>query len=610
MSKKVSSKTKCLQYQASTELPPLSAIQTEWNLTDHYYTSESDSRIEQDANAYERLVQKFINKYKKSDFTSTAKDLHATLVDNELLTERPEAIRIIRYFGFRTTLNVNDKAANQKLSQYSERFRKLSNELLFFPLAIGKIDKKQQRSYLKDALLSKYHYFLRSSFEEAKHHLSEAEERILNLRSNTSSSMWADAVDKIISNRSVTFKGKKYSLPEAFEHINILNWTEKQQLWNKMLTEFIQISEVAEHELTAIVNHEKVSDELRGYKKPYSATIQSYENNEKAVEALVEAISTKGFVLSQKFYKLKAKLHGHESIPYVNKYDSIGDLPKPDFTTAVTVCRDTFYKLDPAFGSIFDRMLENGHLDVYPRAGKRGGAFMAATIGLPTYVMLNHKNDFKSLETLAHEMGHAIHAELSKCQPSIYQDFSTTTAETASTLFEQLAARTILDSLNEQDKIILLHDKITRDIATIQRQIAFFNFELEMHQHIREHGIATKEDLATMMQRHLKRYLGPAVEVTDRDGYSYVHIPHIRYGFYVYTYAYGHLISNLMIQRYTEDQKYLTKINQFLHAGGNDTVENIFSSIGINTRKVETFEESLKTQEREINELQKLTQKS
>ena len=67
----------------------------------------------------------------------------------------------------------------------------------------------------------------------------------------------------------------------------------------------IQISEFAEHELTAIVLHEKVSDELRGHLKPYSATVMNYENNEKAVEALVEAISTKGFALSQKFYKLK-----------------------------------------------------------------------------------------------------------------------------------------------------------------------------------------------------------------------------------------------------------------------------------------------------------------
>lgn len=594
-------------YKPSAAMPILAEVKTEWNLKDHYYKSDNDSKVEVDAKIYESKARAFVKKYNKVDFTATEEGLFKALQDYESLAEMPEASRVIRYFNFRTTLDVNDNLANRKLSQYGERFRKLANELLFFPLIIGKIPKEQQKFYLKSDLLKKYRYFLFTSFAEAKHQLTEPEERILNLRSNTSSGMWADAVEKIICNRKINFKNKVYTLPEAQEQIDLLSWSDKNILWNKILDEMMQISEVAEHELSAIVLHQKVSDELRGYKKPYSSTVLGYENNEAAVEALVEAISTKGFELSKKFYKLKAKLHGKPEIPYVNKYDSIGDLSNPDFNMSVLVCRDVFYGMDNTFGAIFDRMLESGQLDVYPKAGKRGGAFMSATIGLPTYVMLNHKDNFKSLETMAHEMGHAIHAELSKSQPAIYEDFSTTTAETASTLFEQLAMDAVYESLDEDQKIIFLHDKISREIATVQRQIAFYNFELEMHTHIREHGLATKEELAKMMQKHLQSYLGSAVDVTDRDGYSYVYIPHIRYGFYVYTYTYGHLVSSMMIQKYKADKGYLAQINKFLHAGGSDTVENIFSSVGINTRKVETFIESLKSQALDIEKLEKLT---
>jgi len=607
MSKKTSTKAKNFHFKPSSNIPPLGPIQTNWNLKEHYYTSETDPQIEKDAIGYERKVKAFVKKYQTSDFTASSAKLLAALMSYEALENLTEGSKVIRYFSFRATLNVNDNQANRKLSLYSERFRKLSNEMLFFPLTIGKIAKPQQEALLKDDRLKKYHYLLKQNFEEARHHLSEKEERILALRSNTSSGMWAEAVEKVISNRNVTFRGKNYALPEALEHISLLSWTQKNELWQKILEELYQISEFAEHELTAVVQHEKVSAELRSYKKPYSATVRSYENNEKAVEALVEAISTKGFALSRKFYAIKAKLHGKKSIPYVNKYDPIGDLPRPDFETSVTVCRDTFYSLDSAFGSIFDRMLEKGHIDVYPKAGKRGGAFESNAVGLPTYVMLNHKDDFKSLETMAHEIGHAIHGELSKVQPAFYQDFSITTAETASTLFEQLAMKTIMNSLDDNKKIIFLHDKITRDIASIQRQIACFNFELAMHNHIREHGLITKEELATLMQYHMQSYLGPAVEVTLKDGYSFVYWHHIRYGFYVYTYAYGHLISNLMIRKYLQDNNFLTEINSFLHSGGSDTVENIFNSIGINTRKVETFLTSLKTQEEEIIMLEQLT---
>ncbi len=609
MSKKPStaSTKKALQYVVKNEFKKLSKFPLEWDLKKHYYKSENDPQIEADASSYESSILSFCKKYKDKDFTKTTESLKQALADYEVINEDVRASKVMRYFGFRTTLNANDTAANKKSKQFGERFRKLSNELIFFSLKLGKVDSKQQKAFLAEPSLKHYKYFLQCVFESAKHQLTEPEERILNLRSSTSSEMWEDAVEKVISNRKITFKGKSLNIPEALEVVDTLSWNDKSKLWNLILDEMIQISEFAEHELTALVTHSKVSDELRGYKKPYSATILSYENNEKSVEALVAAISTKGFALSKKFYKIKARLHGKNSIPYVNKYDSVGAVKEPDFKTSVEVCRDTFYGLKSEYGEIFDCLLENGQIDVFSKEGKRGGAFMSATPLLPTFVMLNHKNNVKSLETLAHEMGHAVHDERSKQQPVIYQGFSTTTAETASTLFEQLTIDAVINQAPDSEKVVLLHDKISRDIATVQRQIAFFNFELEMHNHIRTQGLATKEELAKMMKKHLTSYLGPAVDLTERDGYSYVYIPHIRYGFYVYTYSYGHLISNLMIQKYKSDKTYIDKIDTFLSAGSIDAVENIFKLANIDALKVETFEASLKTQESEIAMLDKLT---
>lgn len=611
MSKNTSTgkKAKQFSYTPTNELPPLGKIKTEWDLKGHYYKSENDPQIEKDAKKYERAIRAFVKRYKHSNFTSSAKKLLTALKDNEKIAEMPHGSKVISYFYYRTNKNAGDTVANRFSTLFAERFKKLANEALFFHLEIGKIPPAKQKEYLQDPSLTKYHYFLAEIFTEAKHHLTEAEERILTLRSGTSRSMWAEAVSKTVSKRQITFKGKQYALPEALESIDNLSWSEKSKLWSLILDEMVQIGEFAEHELSAIVTHAKVTDELRGYKKPYSATVAAYENDEKSVEALVDAITTKGFPLSRRFYKLKAKLHGKDHIPYVNKYDPIGSLEKPDAETCIDICRDSFYTLDNRYGEIFDMMLENGHIDFYPKAGKRGGAFMHGDVGLPTYVMLNHTDDFKSLQTMAHEVGHAIHGEISKAQPAIYEDFSITTAETASTLFEQFVSDTVFEKLEEKHKASYLHDKITRDIATVQRQTAFFNFELEMHNHIREHGLATKEELAHMLQQHLKVHLGPAVEVTERDGYTFVFVGHFRYGFYVYTYTYGHLVSNLMVQRYRQDKTYLHKINGFLSAGGKDTVENIFKEANINTRKVETFTESLKTHEQEIKTLEKLTKK-
>ena len=259
------------------------------------------------------------------------------------------------------------------------------------------------------------------------------------------------------------------------------------------------------------------------------------------------------------------------------------------------------------YGELFDHILTNGQIDVYPKQGKRGGAFCWGDTSQPTNVFLNQVDTLRSLETYAHEMGHAIHTERSKEQPAHYQNYSTTTAETASTLFEGLLFDAVLQQANEEEKVSLLHDKLASDIATIQRQIACFNFELDMHTTVREQGAITKDELGEKLNKHLRAYMGPAVELSKEDGQFYVAWAHIRYGFYVYTYTFGILMSSIMAENFAANKSYATQIDKFLTAGGSDTVANIFKSIGINTTKIETFERGLDKMEAEIKLLQKLT---
>ncbi len=608
MSKKL--KTVNFKYTPHNILTPLKPLTTQWDLKKHFYTSENDPQIELDAKTVERVYKAFIKRFKNKDFTSTAVKLLAALeYEEKHLLSLHESSKLFRYFGFRKTLNAKDSVAEKRIAQLSDRFKKLSTETLFFPLAIGKISEKNQKKYLKDPILTRYRYALERAFIESAHHLSEPEEKILSLRSRTSCGMWEDAVEKVRSNLLITYKKQQYSLTEAMKKIDELPWAEKNVLWNIVLDEMQRIGEFAEHELTAIVTHSKVSDELRGYKKPYSATAIGYENEEKSVEALVEAVSTKGFALSSRFYKAKAKLHGVKTIPYVNKYEPFGSDINVTFEQSVEICRDVFSDLSPKYAAVFDTMLQNGQIDVFPKKGKGGGAFMSSTTGLPTFVMLNHADRLIELDTLSHEMGHAIHAEMSKIHSPLYDGFSTVTAETASTLFEQLVQQRIIEQLPSEQKLAYLDRKIASDIATIQRQIAFFNFELDMHNTIRTEGAMNNEELAKMMQKHLKAYMGPAVEVTEKDGYSYVYVPHIRYGFYVYTYAYGQLISSLMAQSFERDNSYIEKIDTFLHSGSTATVEDIFKSIGINVKKTETFEKGLALQEQDIKLYESLIKK-
>jgi oligoendopeptidase F len=593
-------------YTATTNTPPLPDIKAEWALKTLFYKSESDPQIEIDISTTITAYQRFAKKYEPRTFCDTAEELATVLSEYHNLALLPGE-KVILYYHHRHTLNANDHMAEQQLTLLSDRLTKASNLVLFVPLRIGKIPKKQQRDYLKHPTLKPYHYYLSRVFIEATHTLSEAEEKILNLKSLPARSLWIAGTDKILNRKTVRYKGKTLPLNEAIEKTSSLSAPERPLLWNVVTKELRHWSEVAENEINAIVLDKKINDELRGYHKPYEAKVLGYENDLKGVESLVSAITKEGFALSKTFYKHKAAYHGVPTLSYAQKYDPIGDEPTIPFSQAVEICRDVFYGTKHEYGAFFDELLVHGHIDVYPKPNRAGGAFMSSATNTPTMVFLNHVDKFKSLETLAHEMGHAIHSARSKLgQPHWYEGYSTTTAETASTFFEHLVFDAIYRQSDPATKRVLLHDRITRDIATIQRQIAFFNFEVELHNRIRAEGGLTKETMASLMQTHLRAYLGSAVTVTNDDGYSFVFIGHFRSMFYVYTYAYGHLMSTLMHQRYLEDHRYIKNIDAFLSAGGSNTVEGIFRSIGIDAHKIETFETALHSLKADISEFSRL----
>jgi len=597
--KKSSSK---FHYTPAHTTPPLASITAEWDLSGLYYRNETDPQLEADVATAEAAYHRFIKKWRKRDFTSSATALAEALRDKEHLSGMPEVTRPGRYLSLRLALNTNDQAAKKKLALLERRFRKLSDEMLFFTLTLGRLPKQQQTAYLKAPELAHFHYYLQQVFESATHNLSEPEEKIINLKSSQSYGRWVDMTEDIVSNRTLTWQGKALAIPAALETIETLSSKQKPKLWSLIMKEMEQIAEVAEHEFNAIITDVRTEDELRGYEKPYSATALSYEDSEASIESLVEAVSTEGFKLSRRFYKLKAEYHGVEHIPYANKYDSIGNLPSIDFDEAVTICRDVFYSLKTEYGELFDTMLTNGQIDVYPKPGKRGGAFMSSQTNQPTQVMLNHTSTFKALETLAHEMGHAIHSERSKHHTPFYDGHSITTAETASTLFENLVFDAVYRSVTPKQQVVLNHDRLTRDIATIQRQITCFNAELEYHTTIHDQGAMTKEELRSCMEKHLKRYLGPAVAIQPQDGYSFVYWSHLRYGFYVYTYSFGLLMSTIMSERYKADSGYIDEIDWFLSSGSSMAVADIFKQINIDTTHPDVFREALKPQAAAIND--------
>lgn len=581
-------------------------IRTTWNL-ELLYSGHDDPQIEADVRAVERAYSAFDKKYRgRIDYLEDEDKLLDALTDFELIFTKLPLTKPLSYFDYCRDLDSRDSIARAKATALFERFAKNEHKIVFFELALAKVPEEQQKEFLKSKKLAHFRYYLKMHFERAKHDLSEAEEGILGLMRIPAYKQWIMSTEKLLNKQTVDFQGMRIPVSEALQRIHDMPISLRRELHEKTMGVLESISDAAESEVNAIITDKKITDELRGYSEPYDQTILRYQNDRRSVMALVDAV-TKNFHISHRFFELKAKILGLSKLEYSDRAIGIGENVKEiSFDEAVAILRDVFGSADTRYLEIFDSYLENGQIDVYPRVGKTGGAYCSHNLNAPTFILLNYTKTMDQVMTLAHEMGHAIHTELSKSRAAIYQNYSFATAEVASTLFESFAFDAMFEKLSKEEKIIALHKRINDDIQLIFRQIACFNFEVDLHALIRARGELSKEDIRALLNKHMGAYMGPIAEMKDVDGNFFVCWGHIRKFFYVYTYAFGQLVSKALYVKYKEDKSYIKKINTFLSAGGSDSPENIFKSIGIDVTTEDFWQNGLWAIDKDIDKLERL----
>lgn len=581
-------------------------FKTEWDLTS-LYKSPKDPEIEKDLQSLEKTYKAFAKKYEKdASYVSSPKKLKVALDAYMKLKEHPGKRKPLRYFSLAQYSGDKRPIIQQNISKIENRLTNIQNSVLFFPLSVCKTPEKKQTSLLNSKELVTYHYLLQKWFEHGKHLLSEKEEKILSLKEQPAYGMWTEGLENTLYKQTITFEGKELSIPEANGKILALPTKKRRELHKLIMEASLKVGDFCERELNAIYTDKKIDDELRGYKEPYSETILGYENDEKIIKKFVDLV-TVNFKISHRFYKLKKKMLKLEKLSYADRAVSTGKINRKfTFEKSCSLLLDTFKKADQKYHDILLSFLENGQIDVFPKKGKVGGAFQSSAHDVPSVVLLNHTNDFNSVTTFAHEMGHAFHSELSKQQPSHYEHYTISVAETASTFFENFVFDAVFEQLSKKEQIIALHDQIQGYVSSIFRQIALFNFEEEIHKTVREQGYVAKENIAKMMNKHMKSYMGPSFKLEDIDGYFFIQWSHIRRPFYVYSYAYGELISSALYKEYKKDTQYLEKIEQFLSAGNSKSPYNIFKDAGINTNDMKFFEKGLKQIDEKITQLEKL----
>jgi oligoendopeptidase F len=236
-------------------------------------------------------------------------------------------------------------------------------------------------------------------------------------------------------------------------------------------------------------------------------------------------------------------------------------------------------------------------MDVYPRQGKKSGAYMNGHVyDVHPYVLMNYNDDYESVSTLAHEWGHALHSYFTnKTQHFVNADYSIFLAEVASTLNEALLLRRMLEeSRTASERLFYLGHALEQLRGTFFRQAMFAEFELAIHERVESGNALTSDDFSELYGDLLRRYHGHSegvVRIDDIFHMEWAYIPHFYYNFYVYQYATSVAAASFLAEQILGDQPGATAAYlDLLSAGGAGYPYDLLVEAGVDLARPEPYQ--------------------
>lgn len=488
------------------------------------------------------------------------------------------------YASLRYSTDTTDPARGALLQKVQERVTAIETKLVFFDVEWVGLSDEQAEHLLAEEGLDFCRHYLEHLRDNRDHVLSEAEEQILAEKSVSSRQAWSRLFSQLSSTIDVELDGRTATLEEALSRLMDPDREVRRAAAEAVTAGLAPGITTRAFIFNTLLLDKAVEDRLRGYGHWLASRNQANEATDESVEALVAAVRDR-YDLPQRWYRLKAKLLGVDRLADYDRMASVAESETEiTWDEARTVVLECYRSFSPMMADVAAQFFDRHWIDAPPRPGKRGGAFCSYTVpSIHPYVMLNYTSRRNDVLTLAHELGHGIHAYVSRHQGPFQHMTPLTLAETASVFGETVVfGRLLADSASVDDRLALLAANIDGQVATVFRQTAMNRFEHLAHTSRREEGELSVERLGELWAQSQTEMMGDSMEVTEgyRSWWSY--IPHfIGAPGYVYAYSYGQLLALSVYRQYTEQgTDFVSRYLALLSAGASLPPEALARIVG------------------------------
>ena len=574
-----------------------------WNLKD-FYLSIDDKQIEKDLELFKNFTLNFSNKY-KDKLLSFALDFEEIVKEYEDGNELGDKLGNYAFLIYAT--NMNDQKTVQFYQGINEKLIEISSNLIFFTNEINSSSDNDFEAFKNGS--GKYKNWLINLRRFKDHQLDQKSEKIFLDKNLTSNSSWVRFFEEQINDLKFEINGKEHNSSDA---LNLLS-DHDEEIRKKAALSIESVFQTNVKTFTFITNtlaKDKITnDKWRNYTSPVESRNLANNVEGEVVDALTKSVTSNYKNISHRYYEIKSKLFNKKQLDYWDRNAPYPNSPKKliQWEEAKDIVLRSYENFDQSFKDIVLLFFQNNWIDAELKSGKSPGAFAASTIpSIHPYILTNFHGKTRDVMTLAHELGHGCHQYLSSKQGLLLSSTPLTLAETASVFGEMMTFRTLLDESDKDTRKFLLASKIEDMINTVVRQISFFEFEKLVHNE-RKNIELSSDQISDFWMTTQSESLGPHIKLSEGYKYFWTYIPHfIHTPFYVYAYAFGDCLVNILIQLYDEGlPNFKNHYIDLLKSGGSKHYSQVLKPFNVDLTNQQSWQKGLSMISGLIDEFEK-----
>ncbi|MBZ0280848.1 MAG: M3 family oligoendopeptidase [Anaerolineae bacterium] len=568
-----------------------------WDLS-VFYTGVDDPAIQRDMDTVNAEVDQFAAQYKGRIAELDAEEMMDAIKALESIYDHSGRIGNFAHLMFSTdTADPRNGALVQKITEYGAQ---INQKILFFDLEWNNTDDAKAQALLNDPTLTEYRHMLEAERRYKPFQLSEIEEQLLVEKSVTGRSAWTRFFTQLTSAMRVEFDGEKLPMTPVLGKLHEPDREIRRKAAESITTALGDKSMELGYIFNVLAADKASDDKRRGYPSWISSRNLSNKAPDAVVDALVQSV-TSNYDIVARHYNLKRILLGLDEL---TDYDRYAPLPISEGDTfyqwneAQDIVQKAFDAFSPRVAEISARFFNENWIHAPVLPNKRGGAFCAFTVpSAHPFVFVNYEGKARDVMTLAHELGHGVHAYLAGEAHGLFgMNTPLTTAEMASTFGEMLVFKDLMGK--EPDaaaRLSMLMHKIEDTFATVFRQISMNRFEDAFHTARRTEGELTPDRIGQIWMQTQQAMFGESVNLGEGYTKWWSYIPHFLHTpGYVYAYAFGELLVLALFNTYQErGAAFVPQFVDVLAAGDSDWPEQILAKVGVDLTDLNFWNQGL-----------------